>query len=170
VDYYDAGMPGLVLRVNYGGRKTWRALYYRKRLDENGKRVSIPTTHALGLYPHLKLKEAREKARQFLADPQKALTRADAGSFDEVAKTFLKRHVEANELRSRPEIERLLNKHVLPVWEQRPFGDLKRSDVNLLLDDISDEHGARQADYVLAILRKMFNCMRPVTTISCRQS
>jgi integrase len=29
--------------------------------------------------------------------------------------------------------------------------------VNLLLDDISDEHGARQADYVLAILRKMFN-------------
>ena len=28
IDYFDAGMPGLVLRVNYGGAKVWRALYY----------------------------------------------------------------------------------------------------------------------------------------------
>ena len=27
VDYFDAIMPGLVLRMNYGGRKTWRALH-----------------------------------------------------------------------------------------------------------------------------------------------
>ena len=25
VDYYDAGMPGLMLRVNYGGAKVWQA-------------------------------------------------------------------------------------------------------------------------------------------------
>jgi hypothetical protein len=28
IDYFDAGMPGLVLRLNYGGAKVWRALYY----------------------------------------------------------------------------------------------------------------------------------------------
>jgi integrase len=162
-DYFDAGMPGLVLRVNYGGRKTWRALYYVKRVGKDGKRTTMPTTHKLGLYPYLKLKEAREKARQFLADPQKALAQGDAGSFQEVAENFLKRHVQANQLRSQPEIERCLNKYILPAptaipgqsWKDRPFRELKRADVAALLDQIQDRHGSRQADMCLAIIRKM---------------
>ena len=40
IDYYDAGMPGLVLRVNYGGAKVWRALYYVKKTDVDGKRIT----------------------------------------------------------------------------------------------------------------------------------
>ena len=37
------------------------------------------------------------------------------------------------------------------------FRDLKRSDVTRLLDGIQEKHGARQADVVLAIVRKMMN-------------
>ena len=42
---YDAVMPGLVLRLNYGGKKTWRALYYvpsvAKSGERKGQRISI---------------------------------------------------------------------------------------------------------------------------------
>jgi integrase len=160
VDYFDAGMPGLVLRVNYGGAKVWRALYYLKRLDQDGKSITIPTTHKLGVYPVLDLKQAREKARAFLADPQKALAKAaeaDTGSFGKVAENFLKRHVEASGLRTQDEIVRCLNKYIYPHWRDRPFHEIKRRDVADLLDLVEDQNGARQADYVLAIIRKMMN-------------
>ena len=157
VDYYDAGMPGLVLRVNYGGAKVWRALYYLKKFDKDGKRITVPTTHKLGRYPHMRLKQAREHARQFLEDPQKALAQADEGSFKEVAENFIKRHVEHEKLRSQPEIERVLKKYIYPKWEARPFREIRRSDVTTLLDQIEDNHGARQADVCLAVIRKMMN-------------
>jgi integrase len=161
VDYYDAVMPGLVLRLNYGGKKTWRALYYVPSVAKSGKRkgqrISMPTTRELGRYPILRLKEARDKARQFLADPQQALAQADTGSFQEVADNFIKRHVAKNGLRSQPHIERLLRNLVHPSWGHRPFRDLRRSDVIVLLDTIEDRHGARQADIVLAIIRSMMN-------------
>ena len=115
------------------------------------------TTHKLGRYPHLKLKEARDAARVFLADPQKGLARADTGSFREVAENFVKRHVAASKLRSQPEIERCLKVYIYPAWEGKPFRELTRDDVAELLDDIEDQHGARQADLVLAIIRKMVN-------------
>lgn len=158
IDYFDAGMPGLVLRVNYGGRKTWRALYYVKgRHKQTGEPRTEPRTHPLGVYPILKLKEAREATRRFLADPQKGLAEADAGSFREVAEEFIKRHVEANQLRSQAEIKRCLNKYILPHWEHRAFRELKRGDVTALLDKIEDDHGARQADLCLAIIRKLMH-------------
>ena len=90
VDYYDAGMPGLILRTNYGGAKVWRALYYLKRVDSDGKHLTIPTTYKLGRYPVLSLKQARERAREFLADPEKAKNKADAGTFKDVAQNFIK--------------------------------------------------------------------------------
>jgi integrase len=156
-DHLDALQPGLILRVNFGGKKVWRVRHYLKRSDADGKRVSIPTTHVLGAYPVLKVKEAREKARQFLADPRKALTQADVGSFREVAENFLKRHVEASKLRTGKEIERLLKRYVFPVWGERPFREIRRGDVAALLDQIEDQHGARTADYCLAVIRKCAN-------------
>jgi integrase len=161
VDYFDAGMPGLVLRVNYGGRMTWRALYYRHQPAKSGKKagqkISVPTFFALGQYPVLKLEEAREAARKFLADPAKGLAQSDTGSFKSVAETFLKRHVEANGLRSQDEIKRCFSKYIYPRWQDRPFREIKRSDVNALLDHIVDQHGPRMADMILAYLRKCMN-------------
>jgi integrase len=158
VDYYDAGMPGLVLRVNYGGAKAWRALYYVKKTDANAKRLTLPTTKKLGQYPFVKLKEAREKARQFLEDPHKALAQADDGTFKEVAENFVKRYVIAEKgLRSRPEIERVLNKYIYPQWQYRPFREIGRRDVANLLDKVVDDNGPRQADVCLAVIRKLMN-------------
>ena len=162
-DYFDAIVPGLVLRVNYGGRKTWRARHYLKRVGKDGKRTTIPTSTTLGHYPQLALKDARDKARQFLEDPHKARSHAETGSFRSVAENFLKRHVEANKLRSQDEIVRCLHKYIYPApttapgqrWQDRPFRELKRADVAALLDRIEDRHGPRQADMCLAIISKL---------------
>ena len=99
IDYFDMFLPGLILRIGYGGSKTWLVRYYKHR-TRDGKKVSIPTTHKIGRYPVLKVKEARDKARVFLADPVKAKAEADIGSFRDVAENFIKRHVEANGLRT----------------------------------------------------------------------
>jgi integrase len=161
VDYYDAGMPGLVLRVNYGGAKVWRALYYLKRIDDEGKHLTIPTTYKLGRYPVLNLQQARQKAREFLADPEKAKSKADTGTFKDVAQNFIKRQVDASkdraELRSKGEIVRCLEKYVYPHWGNRSFREIKRLDVSNLLDHIEDKHGTRQADVVLAIIGRIMN-------------
>ena len=117
----------------------------------------MPRTRKLGRYPILTLKEARDQARKFLADPQAALNRAEAGTFKQIAEEFIKRHVDANHLRSKPEIERCLNKYVYPQWQDRSFTELRRGDVSTLLDQIVDNHGPRQADMVLAIVSKMCN-------------
>jgi integrase len=71
----------------------------------------------------------------------------------DVIETYLKRHVAARGLRTEYEIRRLLTAHVLPRWRDRPFAEIRRSDVARLLDAIEDERGAWAADGTLAILR-----------------
>jgi integrase len=156
-DYYDTVMPGLILRVNYGGLKSWRALHYLKRVNSDGKHLTIPTTSKLGKWPVLSLSEARAKAKVFLADPQKALQQADAGTFKDIAANFIKRHVEANKLRSKGDIVRCLEKYVYPHWGNRPFREIRRGDVANLLDHIEDNNGKRMADVVLGMIRSLTN-------------
>ncbi len=74
-----------------------------------------------------------------------------------MAANWLKRHVGANKLRSQAEIKRLLAAHVLPVWGERPFLSIRRSDVAALLDEVGDEHRPRQADAVLTAVRSLMN-------------
>jgi integrase len=72
-----------------------------------------------------------------------------------VVENWRKRHVEANGLRSAAEINRLLDVHVLPKWKDREFTAIRRSDVAALLDEVEDGHSARQADYVLNVVRSI---------------
>ncbi len=152
MDYYDSVQRGLVLRINYGGSRIWRARYYLP-----GKNGKIPTTEKLGEFPAMSVKQART-ARKFLAHPPTGCEGAEAGeTVRQVAKAFLKRHVEEKGLRTQAEIERRLDVYVLPEWESLPFKDIKRKQVAELLDKIQDNNGPRQADLVLADLRKMAN-------------
>jgi len=74
-------------------------------------------------------------------------------SFADISANWFKRHVEKKGLRTAPEIRRLLDKHILPAWGDRPFTSIRRSDVTGLLDDVEDNNGPRQADCVLDVLR-----------------
>jgi integrase len=152
LDYYDAIMPGLVLRLNYGGSKVWRAVHYLKR---DGKH--IPTTKTLGTYPIIKLAEARDRARTFLADPQAALAKVESGSFRDIAEKFINLHVREKKLRSEDEIARCLEKYIYPRWQHRAFEEIRRSDVTQLMDEVVNDHGASQADHCLSHVSKIAN-------------
>ena len=110
----------------------------------------------------LSITEAREKAREIIKrvragkSPREALPLKRA-SFQNIAELWLKRHVQKKGLRSEHEIRRLLDAHVHPRWKDRAFLDIRRNDVSNLLDEVEDNHGARQADYVLAIVRGIMN-------------
>jgi integrase len=125
--------------------------------DPGGKQVWA----TIGPVDLMTVEESREKGREAIKrvqagkPPFEAPVKAE--TFGDVAATWLKRHVKAKGLRSEGELTRLLNTHILPTWKDNPLLDIRRSDVAKLLDEVEDDHGARQADYVLAIVRGIMN-------------
>jgi integrase len=115
----------------------------------------------LGPADHLTIDDARAKARDASRRIRAGLPAvADSPTpemFKAVAENYVKRHVDAKRLRSKSEIERVLATYVYPAWARRDFTTIRRSDIARLLDAVEDGHGARQADYVLAVVRGIAN-------------
>ena len=149
--YPDPELRGHYVRVQPSGAKAFVTV----ARSPAGKQV---WTH-IGAADVMGIDEARGKAREAIGRVRAGLpaVEASADSFAAVTANWLKRHVEPNGLRSAPEIKRLLNVHILPQWQARDFTSIRRSDVAALLDHVEDNHGARQADYVLNIVRSIMN-------------
>ncbi len=150
----DPELRGHYVRVQPSGAKSFVAV----ARDPAGKQVWA----TIGAADVLAVDEARAKAREAIMRiraglPAFELPKARADTFGTVAANWMKRHVETNGLRSRRGIERLLASHVLPLWADREFLSIRRSDVAALLDDVEDNHSARQADSVLTIVRSIMN-------------
>jgi integrase len=77
-------------------------------------------------------------------------------TFKQVAERWLDRQVRAKGFRSEYKITRILNVHVLPRLGDRPLVGIRRSDIAALMDHVEDNHGARQADAALDVIR---SCM-----------
>jgi integrase len=146
----DPEQRGMYIRVMPKGPNVYAAV----ARDPYGKQVWA----TVGSADVLKIEEARDKAR-------KAIRRIKEGkpafeppavapeSFRAVAEEWIKRHVVAKGLRSRPEIGRVLKQNVYPLWGKRSFVGIKRSDIAKLLDHVQDHSGPSAADHVLAIVR-----------------
>jgi integrase len=150
----DPELIGHYVRVMPSGVKSYAAV----ARDPFGKQVWTTT----GTTVHVGIEESRAKAREIIGrvkagKPAIELPPPPADSFADVSENWKRRHVEAKGLRSAYEIKRCLNKYVLPHWGDRPFVEIKRSDVAKLLDHIEDEHGARQANAVLTVIRSIAN-------------
>jgi integrase len=74
-----------------------------------------------------------------------------------VAEQWLRRHVAAKGLLSEVEIRQRLERHIYPKFQNRPFAEIRRSDVAALLDDVQDNYGPRAADHVLEVVRRIMN-------------
>jgi integrase len=148
VQYFERLKKGLtlVLSVSYGETKTWRALFY-----VGGK----PRSRRLGIYSHMSVAQAREAAFKF--DPDAAVASTEAGTFKEIAESWVREYVDEKKLRSKYEIERHLNVYVYPVWEKKLLFDIRRIDVNNLLDLIKNKHGRNQADAVLRTISSVMS-------------
>jgi integrase len=144
VDHFEKLERGLtlVLRIGNGGTKAWRVHYY-----VNGK----PRAKTLGRFPAMTVAAARKAAYAF--DPTKANAAAEAGSFKAVAESWILHYVDHKKLRTKAQIERVLKVYIYPEFEKKQFFEIRRGDVNTLLDKVVRKHGASQADQVLAVVR-----------------
>jgi integrase len=147
----DPQLAGHFIRVTPNNVKT----YICVARNPDGKQVWT----TIGNCEVMPVEEARARAREYLQrvrDGQPAIA-AKGETFGAVAANWIKRHVEPNGLRSEHEITRLLKANIFPRWKDRAFLEIRRSDVAALLDHVEDNHGGRQADYVLAIVRGIMN-------------
>ena len=108
------------------------------------------------------LHEARRgRARDVLIRVRAGLPALEAPAakpttFEHVAEQWLARHVRAKGMRSQDEVGRLL-RLALSQLAGQGFRQHPRSDVVALLDQVEDERGAKQADYVLSAVRGIMN-------------
>lgn len=150
----DPELRGHYVRVQPSGAKSFVAV----TLDPQGKQVWT----TVGPADVLTIDEARQQAREAIKRVRAGMPAVKApptkpDTFEDVAEQWLARYVRQNALRSEKEITRLLRVHVFPAWMGREFLSIRRSDVAALLDHVQDNHSARQADYVLNVVRSVMN-------------
>jgi integrase len=147
----DPELRGHWIRVQPTGGKSFTTV----TRDPEGKQVWT----TIGTADSMSIATARKLARDVLERVRSGLPAVEpkAEAFGAVVANWRTRHVERNGLRSQREIVRLLERHILPVWHDREFAAIRRSDVAALLDKVEDDHGARQADYCLNIVRSVMN-------------
>jgi integrase len=150
----DPQLVGHYIRVTPSGAKSFAAV----ARDPYGKQIWT----TIGNTDLIEIEEARERAREAIKRVKAGLPAIESppvkpDTFQAVAENWIKRHVAAKGLRTRDEIERCLTKYVFPHWRERDFESIKRSDVARLLDHVEDNHGRRQADVVLSIVRAISN-------------
>ena len=142
--FADPELPGHYVRVQPNGSKSFVVVARDPRGKQHWRTVGSP--------PML-IDDARDIGRQVI----RSIREAPPDSFEGVAAEWFKRYVIKKGLRSTPELDRFLRVHILPAWSGRDMASIKRSDITKLLDHIEDEHGARQADYALDIVRRVCN-------------
>ena len=160
----DGKISGLFLVIQPTGAKSWAVRY---------RAGGQPKKFTIGPYPSIDLAAARRKAQEALGevaggnDPSAAKVaarearraeQATADRVETVAKSFVERYARRSMGASwARETERALAKDVLPQIGFKRIGDVKRSDVNDVLDRIVDRGAGIQANRTLAVLRRMFN-------------
>lgn len=161
LDFADAVVPGLVLRVTDRGHKSF-VLRCRYPLNPEN-----PTRRALGDYGALTLEEARDKARTWLAligkgiDPKIAEDRLRAEAqrrqittFGAVAADFLDRHAAGF---SRPkEARRIVEGEFVKPWASRPATEIMPEEVAAAIRAIVKRGARHQAHNAFSLLRLLF--------------
>jgi integrase len=142
--FADPELPGHYIRVQPSGAKAYVVIARDPRGKQHWRTVGAPP---------MKIDDARDLGRKTI----RSIREAPPDSFEGVAQEWFKRHVLKRGLRSAGELERFMKQHIYPAWSGRDLTSIKRIDVSGLLDHIEDEHGGRQADYALAVVRQIFN-------------
>ncbi len=148
----DPEMRGHYVRITPAGSKSFVAV----ARNPGGKQI----WSTIGGADVLTIAESREQARERIkrikaGQPAIEPPPATPDSFEAVAENWMQRHVKAKALRTEREITRILHKHIYPIFGDRAFESIKRSDVTKLLDMVEDGSGSRQADTVLTVLRSI---------------
>jgi len=127
--------------------------------DDQGRQKWVK----IGTVGEMTIEQAREKARTVIQRIKKGLPAEEpppppepvADSVAVVASEWIELHVRSNGLRTADELERICDRYITPNIGNRPFAEIKRSDITKLLDKIQKDHGPGMADQVLSTLRSI---------------
>jgi integrase len=143
VEYPDALVPGLRLRVGSSGAKTF---ILRKRVGGRARNLTLDRYHER----RFTLADARKKARALISDieagaePQARRQRSRAGQTSGTVKSLFEDYRAAKAgLRSISEVKRIFEKYVLPEIGGRLADSITRADVTRLVDGIAAPTMAR---------------------------
>jgi integrase len=155
----DLRCSGLTLRVTKAGVKSW-SFRFRDPRSRNLTRATI------GVYPTVSLQMARERALELgrevasgvnpVEKKRKDRGEAPARTFEALADRYMTEHARRYK-RTAEADRRNLNLHVLPLWRNRPFDGIGRSDVIALCEGVVAKGSPIQANRVQALLSKIFS-------------
>lgn len=150
---------GFAVRVMPSGVKTFVFLYTHKSLRKE---------MTLGNYPHVPLKEARQKYQDAYSlaergiDPQennKAIAKAKEKEANDSFGYFAKEYIEWSEKNHstawHKTVRLSLNNDVIPMWKDKPISSIKRKDAIALLEQKA-AHAPGQAKNVHKAVRGVF--------------
>ena len=154
-DYWDQLQQGLGMRVGRAGGRTW-VVRYR---TPTGTRRRLK----LGRYPTMSLAQARQAAKQVLADvllggdPQRERARQRrAKTVQDLAEDYLERHAKRNK-RSWAKDQAILDRHILPVIGGLDPRKVTRTDVEAILERARSRGLSTQVNRIFEVVRAMFN-------------
>jgi hypothetical protein len=156
---WDAHLTGFGVRVRPSGAMSY-VVGYRAGSGRGAPKKRL----TIGAVGKITPEQARTLARGILGavahgrDPAQERRKAEASvenTLRSIAENYFAR--EGHKLRSVHARQMALERLVYPTLGGRQIDDIKRSDINKLLDKIEDENGARTATLALAYLRRMMN-------------
>lgn len=159
VEWFDGSLPGFLVRVTSEGRKSFNVLY-RVKGSRELRRFKI------GTYPPLSLADAREKARDVVAQAQLGIdartpARVESSSGELTVESLWNRYVLANQSKLAPstakERERLVRKHILPAFGSRGVNSIRRLEVTEWGQRIRDEGAPVVANRAHTAGARLFN-------------
>jgi integrase len=169
-DYKRADSLGLFVLVRHNGSKLWRFKY------KIGRREKLL---AIGSYPDLSLREARDRrddARQLVRDGgdpsaekqarKRAAIREEAGTFGDVADAWLQKMAVEWNSTHHTKVRQRLERDVLPRLRGRPIAEIEASEIHALATRIADRGAHETAQRALQNIGAI---MRHATAIGLAQ-
>ncbi len=145
--YWDTLQKGLALQIAHAGAKTYKLVY---RFHGRPRWYTIGSVDAIGL------REAREIARDRLADVVKGtdvqterLAVRKAGTFAELAQRYLEEHAKLR-LKSWRQSDYKIRAYLLPRWRNLNVAAITRADVQALFSHITNNGSPIAANQALA--------------------
>jgi integrase len=169
VERFDAGAPGLALRITDKGAKSWSAYY---RFQDRHQRLT------LGRWPEVGVAAARDQARAVKdqakagIDPKEAREAEKAAAGDEAADTFgaiaeeyikiecLERKLKNDKvlpptLKRGREVESIIRRELMPHWQHRPLAELRKRDAIKRTEALVDDGRPAAAHRLHEVIRRI---------------
>jgi integrase len=125
ITLWDETVKHFGIRISSGGAKTFIVMYGRLR-----ERITI------GRFPIISLAQARERAKEILAERVLKKDRLPDITFDEAREIFFIIRRQRNKPSTVYEYERIFERHLLPKLRHRKLADIKPHDMLVLVDKL----------------------------------